>query len=135
MTLANRRRTAAIAPPHLGRAARLLLVLTLGLLVCSFSLASGFAPAMNAQVPPDGLLGELAFVRGGDVWVKSLPDGEERQLTTDHLSDDPRWSTSGDWLALRRRTSESLAAGEEISVIPAAGGARRVIGTMDRAGE
>jgi Tol biopolymer transport system component len=44
-------------------------------------------------------LGKLAYVRGGDLWVKTLPDGEPQQLTTDGLNTQPRWSPSGEWLA------------------------------------
>jgi Tol biopolymer transport system component len=44
-------------------------------------------------------LGRLAFVRGGDIWVRDLPGGVPRQLTTDGGNHRPRWSPSGEWLA------------------------------------
>ena len=47
-------------------------------------------------------LGRLAFVRGGDIWVKELPDGEERRLTRDGHNAEPLWSPSGEWLAFRK---------------------------------
>ncbi len=47
-------------------------------------------------------LGRLAYVQGGDIWVKGLPDGEPQRLTTDGHNSEPRWSPSGQWLAFRR---------------------------------
>ena len=47
-------------------------------------------------------LGKLAYVQGGDIWVKTLPDGEPQRLTTDGLNCEPRWSPSGQWLAFRK---------------------------------
>lgn len=47
-------------------------------------------------------LGKLAFVKGGDIWVKDLPDGASRRLTTDGINDWPRWSPSGRWLQFRK---------------------------------
>ncbi len=49
--------------------------------------------------PASGKLGMLAYIQGGDLWVKGLPDGEAKRLTTDGRSRSPRWSPSGDWLA------------------------------------
>jgi Tol biopolymer transport system component len=47
-------------------------------------------------------LGKLAYVQGGDIWVKALPDGESQRLTTDGRNREPRWSPSGQWLAFRK---------------------------------
>lgn len=44
-------------------------------------------------------LGALAYVKDGDIWVRTLPDGVARQLTHDRANRRPRWSPSGDWLA------------------------------------
>ncbi len=44
-------------------------------------------------------LGMLAYIRGGDLWVKALPDGAPRRLTTDETCRAPQWSPSGRWLA------------------------------------
>jgi Tol biopolymer transport system component len=41
-------------------------------------------------------------VQAGDIWVKALPDGEPLRLTTDGRNREPRWSPSGQWLALRK---------------------------------
>ena len=40
---------------------------------------------LPAQVTPASTpeLGKLAFVKGGDIWVKEIPDGEATQLTKD----------------------------------------------------
>jgi len=51
---------------------------------------------------PTANLGKLAYVKGGDIWVKTLPDGEPQRLTTDARNSDPRWSPSGEWLAFRK---------------------------------
>ncbi len=52
-------------------------------------------------VPPR--LGRLAYVQGGDIWTKELPDGKAQRLTTDGRNSEPqpRWSASGAWLAFR----------------------------------
>jgi dipeptidyl aminopeptidase/acylaminoacyl peptidase len=52
------------------------------------------APAPN--------LGYLAYVQGGDIWVRALPDGEARRLTADGRNREPRWSPSGEWLSFRK---------------------------------
>jgi Tol biopolymer transport system component len=56
----------------------------------------------EATASPGLGLGKLAYVQGGDIWVKALPDGEPLRLTTDGRSSEPRWSPSGEWLALRK---------------------------------
>lgn len=48
-----------------------------------------------------GPLGTLAYIQAGDVWVKAVPDGTPRRLTTEGNASFPRWSTSGDWLLFR----------------------------------
>ena len=46
----------------------------------------------------DSPLGRLAYVQDGDIWVRSLPDGQPERLTTEGLYCCPRWSPSGEWL-------------------------------------
>lgn len=46
-----------------------------------------------------GNLGRLAFIQGGDLWVKDLPDGVAQRLTQDGHNESPLWSVSGDWIA------------------------------------
>jgi len=58
--------------------------------------------APEATVSPGVSLGKLAYVQGGDIWVKALPDGEPLCLTTDGRNRGPRWSPSGQWLAFRK---------------------------------
>ena len=47
-------------------------------------------------------LGKLAYVQGGDVWVRELPDGEPQRLTADGCNSEPHWSPSGEWLTFRK---------------------------------
>ena len=51
---------------------------------------------------PTPSLGKLAYVQGGDIWVKTLPDGEPQRVTTDGRNSTPRWSPSGEWLAFHK---------------------------------
>jgi Tol biopolymer transport system component len=57
--------------------------------------------AISASRPTPSLV-KLAYLRGGDIWVKALPDGEPQRVTTDARSGVPRWSPSGEWLAFRK---------------------------------
>jgi len=57
-------------------------------------------PATATPPPPD--LGRIAYVQGGDIWIKSLPDGQPARLTNDGRNSEPRWSPSGRWLAFRK---------------------------------
>ncbi len=54
------------------------------------------------SVPPDTSWGSLAYVQGGDIWVRALPEGEEQRLTTDGRNRAPRWSPSGAWIAFTK---------------------------------
>ncbi len=58
--------------------------------------------ATLATPTPTVNLGKVAYLQGGDIWVKVLPDGETQRLTTDGRSREPRWSPSGQWLAFRK---------------------------------
>lgn len=60
------------------------------------------AAAPEATATPGADLGKLAYVRGGDIWVQPLPDGELQRLTTDAVNSEPRWSPSGHWLTFRK---------------------------------
>lgn len=71
------------------------------------------AAAPEATATPGAGLGKLAYVRGGDIWVQPLPDGELQRLTTDSVNSEPRWSPSGRWLTFRK--------GNEFWVMPADG--------------
>jgi Tol biopolymer transport system component len=58
-------------------------------------------PAAPTPTPPADL-GQLAYIQGGDVWVKELPDGEPQHLTDDGRNSEPHWSPSGEWLTFRK---------------------------------
>ncbi len=47
-------------------------------------------------------LGKLAYISDGDLWVRTLPDGEPKQVTSGGGNNSPLWSPSGEWIALRR---------------------------------
>ena len=47
-------------------------------------------------------LGKLAYVKGGDIWVKTLPDGKPQCLTDDGCNAAPRWSPCGVWLTFHK---------------------------------
>jgi len=66
---------------------------------------SRLATRVAAQVTPTPAplsLGYLAYVQGGDIWIKTLPSGTPQRLTTDGHNNRPRWSPSGQWLAFRK---------------------------------
>jgi Tol biopolymer transport system component len=51
---------------------------------------------------PSSDIGKLAYISDGDLWVRALPDGEPKQLTSGGGNNSPLWSPSGEWIALRR---------------------------------
>jgi Tol biopolymer transport system component len=67
-------------------------------------------------------LGWLAYVQGGDIWVRRLPDGEPQRLTEDGRNSAPRWSPSGNWLTFRKENDMWVvhADGTDACRIPAA---------------
>jgi dipeptidyl aminopeptidase/acylaminoacyl peptidase len=63
-------------------------------------LATLVAQQATPIIPPN--LGRIAYVQGGDIWHKALPDGKSQRLTADGRNREPRWSPSGNWIAFRR---------------------------------
>src|SRR5690349_12084937 len=47
-------------------------------------------------VPPASTPARVAYVSGGDIWIKLLPDGDAQRLTKDGLNNTPSWSGSGE---------------------------------------
>jgi hypothetical protein len=72
-------------------------------------------------------LGKLAYVVDGVVWVKELPNGRPVRLTRDGIYSYPRWSPSGEWLAIGDTVGTSLGDGRYIrsSLIVSADGSRQ----------
>lgn len=58
------------------------------------------AGAQRATMPHS--LGVLAYIKGDDLWIKSLPNGQTQRLTTDGHTATPRWSSSGQWVAYHK---------------------------------
>jgi len=52
-----------------------------------------------ATVAPVSALGKVAYVLDGDLYVRQLPDGAPKRLTTSGGAGPPSWSPSGEWLA------------------------------------
>ncbi len=78
-----------------------------------------------ASAPP----GRVAFIRGGDLWVKELPDGPEQRLTQDGRNDLPLWSPSGEWLAFRKQLAGTSL--RQAWVIRRTGGDAHAVGDVD----
>ena len=60
-------------------------------------------PLILAAQNVSGPGGKLAYVRGGDIWVKTLPDGESREISQGGAAADPQWSSSGEWLSYSQK--------------------------------
>jgi Tol biopolymer transport system component len=56
------------------------------------------------QLPFFNRDGKVAYIQEGDVWVKRLPNGLPNRLTTDGNNSNPQWSSSGNWLAFRKKS-------------------------------
>ncbi len=65
-------------------------------------LAAALAARATATPAPPANLGRVAYVQGGDIWTRALPNEKPVRLTTDGRNHAPRWSPTGHWLAFRR---------------------------------
>ncbi len=79
----------------------LLLAALASAVACNSPFALTVEATLTAPVPAANL-GKVAYIQGGDIWVKALPDGEPRRFTDDGHNSEPRWSPSGRWLAFRK---------------------------------
>ena len=78
-------------------------LLLFSLVACRGTLEVGIEKTPSPRL--ESALGQLAYVQGGDIWVRDLrdfPHSEPRRLTTDGRNASPRWSPSGQWLAFRK---------------------------------
>lgn len=64
-------------------------------------LADLLAMRVTPTITPP-ILGRIAYVQGGDIWTRTLPNEKPQRLTTDGRNREPRWSPTGNWLAFRR---------------------------------
>ncbi|MCP4166393.1 MAG: hypothetical protein GY759_10925 [Chloroflexi bacterium] len=63
------------------------------------------ALAATVVAIPEPNAGRLAYIQGGDIWVKELFEGSPERMTTDGRNQEPKWSPSGTWLAFRKTRS------------------------------
>ena len=68
--------------------------------------AQGVADRIVSSLIRGAGLGKVVYVLNGDLWVKSLPDGEPRRITRGGGLSQPSWSPSGSWLAARLGTDQ-----------------------------
>lgn len=79
----------------------------IGFLVCLLGLAA-CQGVLNIQIEPElaaptAVLGKVAHITGGDIWVTDLDTGEKTRLTRDGRNSYPLWSADGQWLAYFKR--------------------------------
>ncbi len=75
---------------------RLLLLILVLLIGCRGVLEVRF----EQEPPPSApLLGKVAYIAGGDVWVVDLDTDQHTRLTRDGRNSQPRWSADGQWIA------------------------------------
>lgn len=100
---------------------------TASLILCALLALTACSPLKGARADDSSAadLGKVAIIQDGDIWVKSLPDGEPQRLTSDGNNSNPRWSASGQWLAYHHGESQQIKVlneeGQPFSV-PAASG-------------
>jgi DNA-binding CsgD family transcriptional regulator/Tol biopolymer transport system component len=82
------------------------------------------AGILSSGEPSDGL-GKVAFIRDGNLWVKTLPDGPVMQLTSEWGASTPRWSPSGEWILYQG--SPSLPEDNGLWVVRADGSEERLL--------
>jgi len=67
----------------------------------TFLLATAATLVAQQPDPVSKGTGSLAFVRGGTLWVKDLPDGSPRPLATGNEIQMPKFSPSGQWIVFQ----------------------------------
>ena len=77
-------------------------VAVLGLTGLGFALLAFGVFSMDRR---EAGLGKIAYIYEGDVWVKELPDGDAKRLTTGGFKSNPQWSGDGEWLSYQDGTS------------------------------
>ena len=83
------------------------------------------ATAPSSPPPPSTTnLGRVAYVHGGDIWLKALPDGEAQRLTSTGTNSEPRWAPSGQWIAYRSN--------DQVGLIDSQGEKAHVLNSGDR---
>lgn len=60
------------------------------------------SPLGAGTIPPAPLLGKVAYIAGGDVWVVDLDTDQHTRLTRDGRNRRPRRSADGRWIAYQK---------------------------------
>jgi len=68
-------------------------------------------------------MGMLAYINDGNIYIKDLPNGQVKQLTTDGKNHNPSFSPSGQWIACYKN--------DKINLIQISSGETRVIKTNE----
>jgi len=91
-----------LAHPLAGPAVRVTVVLVLAAAIATGITIAATGGSRQATVVVPAQREKLSYVQDGDIWVKELPDGAPRQITTHTYGNtaytNPQWSPSGEWL-------------------------------------
>jgi len=58
---------------------------------------------ITVQDQPPPILGKVAYIRGGDVWIYDLDDDQTARLTLDGYNSHPQWSADGSQIAFMKK--------------------------------
>lgn len=80
-----------------------LIIFLAGITITGCAVSQGsLAPAASIGKTQSDF-GQVAYIQKGNLWVKNMPNGIAKQLTTDGTASFPRWSVSGKWLLFQKK--------------------------------